>query len=55
MSSYSEDGGSYLPYYNERAMSLSSMDAAEESFGGADMPVGEDSTTVNVNMTYEVK
>jgi len=55
MSSYSEGGGSYLPYYNERAMSLSSMDAAEESFGGADMPVGEDSTTVNVNMTYEVK
>lgn len=28
---------------------------SEEGFGGPDIPVGEDSTIVNVNITYEVK
>jgi uncharacterized protein YggE len=54
MSYYSEEGGHYEPYYQERAMSLD-MAASEEGFGGANMPVGEDSTTARVNITYEVK
>lgn len=55
MASFSEDGGNYRPYPYERTMSLESMDSAEKAFGGADMPVGEESTTVHVTITYEVK
>jgi len=54
MSYYSEDGGNYQPYYKERTMNYAMEDEAS-SFEGADMPVGEDSTTVQVNITYEVK
>jgi uncharacterized protein YggE len=53
MSYYSEDGGNYQPYYKEQSMNYAMEDAS--SFEGADMPVGEDSTTVQVNITYEVK
>ena len=54
LANYSEAGGGYQPYYNDRAMSLDG-DATEEAFGGAKMPVGEESTKVQVNLTYEVK
>jgi uncharacterized protein YggE len=54
MSYYSEDGGHYEPYYQERAMSYD-MAVSEEGFGGANMPMGEDSTTARVTITYEVK
>ena len=54
LSSYYEDQGySPTPYFFEaRAMS---MDASEESFGGAELPMGEESTVVTVNLTYQVK
>jgi uncharacterized protein YggE len=54
LANYSEAGGGYQPYYNDRAMSLDGA-ATEEAFGGAKMPVGEESTKVQVNLTYEVK
>lgn len=55
LASYYENGGGYPePYYFEaKAMA---MDSAEEGgFGGAEMPVGENSTKVTVNVTYEVR
>jgi len=53
MTDYSENGGNYQPYYKQQPMNYA-MDEAS-SFEGADMPVGEDRTTVQVNITYEVK
>jgi hypothetical protein len=53
MSYYSEDGGNYQPNYKERTMNYA-MDESS-AFEGADMPVGEDSTKIQVNITYEVK
>jgi uncharacterized protein YggE len=55
MSYYSEGGDYYEPHYNERAMSFDMAMESEESFGGANMPVGEESTTARVSITYEVK
>lgn len=50
---YNEGGGYYPQYADTRMMS---MDAEESSgFGGANMPVGEQSTKVQVNIIYEVK
>jgi len=54
MTDYSENGGSYQPYYYKEQAMNSAMDEASD-FAGADMPVGEDSTTVQVSITYEVK
>jgi uncharacterized protein YggE len=53
MVNYSQEGGNYQPYYKERTMNYA-MDEAG-AFEGAEMPVGEESTTVQVNITYEVK
>ena len=50
--SFYEDEGYYEPYYKERA--VMAMDAAE-GFGGAELPVGEESTSVKVNITYEIR
>ncbi len=45
-----------MPYYGEPYYAKTmSMDAASESFGGAEMPMGEQDTTVEVNVTYEVQ
>lgn len=52
LTAYYEAENSYQPYYKAAPMAL---DAVEESFGGAELPVGEDSTVVRVNVTYEVR
>jgi len=55
LASYYEDGGSYYEPYKMETRAVS-LDMAEEAgFGGATMPVGEESTTVRVNVTFEVK
>lgn len=53
LASYSEDGGYYQPSYEAKTMSIS-FDVAE-GFGGAEMPVGEDSMKVQVNVVYIVE
>lgn len=53
LASYYEESGYYEPYARNMA-----YDIAEESMGlggGAELPVGEDSTTVRVNVTFEVR
>jgi uncharacterized protein YggE len=50
---FSEGGGYYEPYFQERA--VMALDASEAGFGGAELPMGEESTTVRVNITYEIK
>lgn len=50
--SFYEDSG-YQPYFNERVMMAA--DSAEAGFGGAEMPRGEESTKISVNITYEIK
>lgn len=51
--SYYEDGGYVEPMYSAKVMN---MDSAEEaSFGGAELPVGEESTKVRVTVTYSVE
>jgi hypothetical protein len=52
ITAFYEEGGS--PEFSYKAMPMA-MDAAEEGFGGAELPVGEESTTVRVNITYEVR
>ncbi len=52
VSYYEENGNYYEPY----ARSVLSLDSADEGgFGGAETPVGEESTKVRVNVTYEVR
>jgi uncharacterized protein YggE len=53
LASYNENRG-YIPspYMLDRAMSA---DAEEAGYGGAELPVGEESTTVTVNLTYRVR
>lgn len=51
--SFYEEGGYPEPYYKESQ--VMTFDSAEESFGGAGLPVGEDSTKVRVNVTYKIK
>lgn len=51
VSFYEEGGNRYEPQYEARAFSLESADAG---FGGAELPAGEESTTVSVNITYEI-
>jgi uncharacterized protein len=54
ITSYYENEGYYPdPYYY--AKSEMSFDASNEAFGGAEMPVGETSTKVQVNVSYEVR
>ena len=50
---YEEDGGYYDSDFESRAIGLEM--AQDESFGGAELPMGENSTTANVTITYEVK
>tara|TARA_B100002051_G_scaffold276792_2_gene328196 strand:+ start:4689 stop:5483 length:795 start_codon:yes stop_codon:yes gene_type:complete len=53
LSGFYEGGDFYDPFFYEaRAMS---MDMEESGFGGADLPMGEESTTVSVELIYEVK
>lgn len=52
MTAYYESGDSSQPYYKATP---AAFDAVEEGFGGAELPVGEESTTVRVNVTYEVR
>lgn len=55
LAGYSENGGNYpQPMYDQvRTMSF---DAAEESaFGGAELPMGEEQTVVQVTVVYEVE
>lgn len=49
--SYSENSDEYMPYVKTMEMSA---DAAS-AFGGAELPVGEESTKVRVQVTYEVE
>ena len=51
---YYEGGGDFGPVYAEsRALAFDS--AEDEGFGGAKLPVGEESTKVTVNITYKVR
>lgn len=50
--SYNE-GGYAQPYLETRAMSLDSAEAA--GFGGSELPMGEESTKVQVTITYEIR
>ena len=43
----------YKSYAETRVMSFDSVE--DQSFGGAELPVGEESVKSNVNITYEVK
>lgn len=52
--SYYEDGGYDMPMYRANAMSVD-MAKEESAFGGAELPVGEESTKVRVTVTYEVQ
>lgn len=52
--SFNENGGGY---YSPRSYekSFMAMDAMEESFDGAELPVGENTTTETVSITYEIR
>jgi uncharacterized protein YggE len=52
--SYYEDGGYTEPFYRAKTLSMDAA-MAESAFGGAELPVGEESTKVQVTVTYEVK
>lgn len=51
---YNEGEGYYEPQYMKTRVASYDM-AEEEGFGGAEMPVGEESTKVVVNLVYEVR
>jgi len=53
MSYFYEEQNNNSPYYREQSMNLA-MDE-DSGFAGAEMPVGEESTKVQVTITYEVK
>ncbi len=53
LASYNEEGGNYYQPKFDRVMSFEADESA--GFGGAEMPVGEDSTKVRVSVTYEVR
>lgn len=54
ISSYYEENNYYEPYYDTRMMAMEDgMGGAE--FGGPELPMGENSTTVRVNLTYQVQ
>jgi hypothetical protein len=54
LADYSEGGG-YQPYFREAAMMADSVEGLGGGFGGAELPVGEEATKVNVTLRYEVK
>lgn len=49
---YYEDSNDYMPYAETRVMSMADT---EESFKAPELPVGERSATVQVNVTYQVE
>lgn len=52
--SYYENNGNYPePYYDTKVMTMEATESA--GFGGAELPVGENSTTASVSITYEIK
>lgn len=52
--SYYENGADYS--YEEQAFARSvSLDAEDGSFGGPELPVGEESTKSNVSLTFEIE
>jgi hypothetical protein len=53
LSSYYEEDNRYEPYYDNRMMAMEESMGGE--FGGPELPMGENSTTVRVNVTYQVK
>lgn len=53
LTSYNEQGGGYEPYYKAAAMAMDMEEAA--GFGGAELPMGEEGTKVEVSVTYEVR
>lgn len=55
VSYYENDGGYYPAMYESRAISYDMATDEDGGFGGANMPVGENSTISRVNVTYEVK
>ena len=54
LSGYSENGGYAPMFYQSRAMAMDDM-AEEAGFGGAEMPVGEETTTAQVTLVYQVR
>ena len=50
--SYYENSGNNPPYMEVRTQAY---DKEESAFGGAELPVGEQSTIIQVNVTYEIK
>lgn len=53
LASYSEGGGYYQSVYETKAMALALDEAT--GFGGAEMPVGEESMKVQINVVYVVR
>lgn len=53
LASYYEENSYYEPY--AKTMSYDMMAEEAMGMGGAELPVGEDSTTVRVNVTFEVQ
>lgn len=51
---FSEGGGQQFMPYDARTMNVE-MAADESGMGGATLPTGEDTTTINVNITYEIE
>lgn len=50
---YYESGSNYYGGYEPRAMMMDAMES--EAFGGAELPMGEESTRVNVTVTYQIR
>lgn len=53
ISSYTEGGNVPQPFY--KTMAIADDFSEEAGFGGAELPAGEQSTMVNVTITYEVQ
>lgn len=54
ITAFYESGDTPEMYYKAAPMALD-MATEEAGFGGAELPVGEESTKVNVNVTYEIR
>ncbi len=54
ISAFYEEGNGRDLYY-KTAPAMMDMAVEEAGFGGAEMPVGEESTKVNVSVTYEIR
>lgn len=54
LASYYEESGYYEPYA-VRTMAFDMAEEAAVGFGGAELPMGEESTIVRVNVTFEVR